>query len=299
MSLGSLVQLLLFPAVLSISPPMGQVLDTNLLMPLDAREGQQTVPALLSQSLADGEAHIWYLGHCGWAIKTRSRLLIFDYWEQHAPREERSLANGRINPEEIKDLDVFVFVSHDHGDHFDRVILDWAESNPNMTYVFGWDVGLGPGFEYLSDERERRSFDGMEVVTVNHDFDNIPEVAYLVKVDGLVLFHSGDHGSTTEVPNQTFTGNIDFFAEQQEYVDLAFISTFGRRGGFVVNNGDIYTIDKLRPRAVFPMHHGGGEDLNQRFVNEVAANAGTSALFAARRMGDRFFYSGGSIQRLR
>ncbi len=34
------------------------------------------------QELADGEALIWYLGHAGWAVRTRSRLLIFDYWEQ-------------------------------------------------------------------------------------------------------------------------------------------------------------------------------------------------------------------------
>jgi L-ascorbate metabolism protein UlaG (beta-lactamase superfamily) len=251
----------------------------------------------LAQELNDGEAHIWYLGHCGWALKTRTRLLIFDYWEQHAPTVERSLANGRIDPDEIRNLDVYVFVSHDHGDHYDPIILEWAETIPGITYLFGWDAGLDPDFVYLTDQRAERAFSDMEVTTVNHMFDNIPEVAYLVKVDGLVIYHSGDHASTAEVPNQTFTGNIDFFAGKQERVDLAFVSTFGRRGGVVVNNGDLYTIERLNPQAVFPMHHGGGEDLNQRFAVEVAGSVDPTGVFAARRLGDRYFYSDGRIQR--
>jgi len=29
--------------------------------------------------LKNGEAAVWYLFHCGWAIKTSSALMIFDY----------------------------------------------------------------------------------------------------------------------------------------------------------------------------------------------------------------------------
>ncbi|MCJ7581333.1 MAG: hypothetical protein MUP98_12475, partial [Candidatus Aminicenantes bacterium] len=31
--------------------------------------------------LKNGEAAVWYLYHSGWAVKTSSSLLIFDYWE--------------------------------------------------------------------------------------------------------------------------------------------------------------------------------------------------------------------------
>jgi len=255
-------------------------------------------PAPSAQQLADGEGLIWYLGHCGWAIKTRTRLLIFDYWEQEAIDGEMSLATGRVNPAEIRDLDVYVFVSHAHGDHYDPTILDWRRTIPKLTYVFGWEAGLDPGFVYMSEEKAVRAFGDMQVASVNHNFDRIPEVAYLVKVDGLVIYHSGDHASTTEVPNSTFTGNIDYFAGMQDRVDLAFVSTFGRRGGGVVNNGDLYTIEQLRPRSVFPMHHGGGEDLNQQFVDEVAGRYEFTKFVAARRLGDCFQYSDGRIRRV-
>jgi L-ascorbate metabolism protein UlaG (beta-lactamase superfamily) len=289
MSLSSFVWLLSIPGILNPIPAFRESVESQV--------NQESIETLLAQELADGEALIWYLGHCGWAVKTRTRLLIFDYWEQHAPRGVRSLANGRINTDEIRSLDVFVLVSHDHGDHYDPVILEWADELPKVTYVFGWDADLNPDFIYLTNERETWAFDGLEINTVNHRFDDIPEVAYLLKVDGLTIYHSGDHASTSETPNRTFTGNIDYFAEKQESVDIAFVSAFGRRGGAVVNNGDLYTIEKLRPRVVFPMHHGGGEDLNQRFADEVGPNFVTIPIVAPRRLGDRYLFSDGQLQR--
>lgn len=32
------------------------------------------------ESLREKEAIVWYMGHSGWAIQTKSRFLVFDYW---------------------------------------------------------------------------------------------------------------------------------------------------------------------------------------------------------------------------
>jgi len=102
------------------------------------------VPALLASSLGSGEAIVWALGHCAFAVKTRTRLLIFDYITGRGPKPEQpSLANGFVNPEEIKDQNVIVFVSHAHPDHFDPVILSWRSIVKNITNVFGWRADLG------------------------------------------------------------------------------------------------------------------------------------------------------------
>jgi L-ascorbate metabolism protein UlaG (beta-lactamase superfamily) len=80
----------------------------------------------LKEALNDGEAYIWYLGHTGWAVKTKNHLLIFDYvWVPRSSDipENPSLSDGYIDPAEIKDCSVFVFVSHSHGDHFDPAIF--------------------------------------------------------------------------------------------------------------------------------------------------------------------------------
>ena len=71
------------------------------------------------------EAEIWYLYNSGFAVKTANHFLIFDYYLDSAKGNERCLENGVINTNEIKDLDVIVFVSHKHPDHFNPLIFDW------------------------------------------------------------------------------------------------------------------------------------------------------------------------------
>ena len=79
--------------------------------------------ALAAQGdVAQGEAVIWYLGHSGWAIKTLNNFLIFDYFNRDRDPAAPALCNGRINCEEIAGENVTVFVSHEHGDHFDPLI---------------------------------------------------------------------------------------------------------------------------------------------------------------------------------
>jgi L-ascorbate metabolism protein UlaG (beta-lactamase superfamily) len=68
---------------------------------------------LLKKELKEGEAIVWYIFHSGWAIKTKTHFLIFDYWQSsNVEAQKLSLDNGFINPNEIKDFNLGVFVSH-------------------------------------------------------------------------------------------------------------------------------------------------------------------------------------------
>jgi len=253
----------------------------------------------LKSDLDEGEAYIWYLGHAGWAIKTKNHLLIFDYvW---APRtgnmpENPSLADGFIDPAEIKDCSVFVFVSHRHGDHFDPMIFEWEKSVKDIRYIFGWETGQNPQYHYLTEPRTKNTIDGFEIFNINHEFDGIPEGAFLVKGDGLLIFHSGDHGTTGEELNPLFRENIDYLAQQEQQIDLAFISQFGNREGGEVNNGDLYTIEKLGPKVTFPMHQGGGERFYRKFAEEARQKGTKTKVICAEKQGDKFFYQQGKIK---
>ena len=66
------------------------------------------------------------------------------------PPAHPALSNGWINSDEIKDLDVVVFVSHSHADHFDEVIRTWEKTVRNIQYVYGWDAGAGPNVHSLA-----------------------------------------------------------------------------------------------------------------------------------------------------
>lgn len=253
----------------------------------------------LKSDLDEGEAYIWYLGHAGWAIKTKNHLLIFDYvW---APRtgnmpKNPSLADGFIDPAEIKDCSVFVFVSHRHGDHFDPMIFEWEKSVKDIRYIFGWETGQNPQYHYLTEPRTKNTIDGFEIFNINHEFDGIPEGAFLVKGDGLLIFHSGDHGTTGEELNPLFRENIDYLAQQEQQIDLAFISQFGNREGGEVNNGDLYTIEKLGPKVTFPMHQGGGERFYRKFAEEARQKGTKTKVICAEKQGDKFFYQQGKIK---
>jgi len=99
----------------------------------------------------------------------------------------QSLATGRINPAEIRDLDVYVFVSHSHEDHYDPVILDWQDQVENLTHIFGWQATDDTSHYHFVDPRASLRIGDMDVYTINCR-SGVPEVAYLIKTDGLTIF---------------------------------------------------------------------------------------------------------------
>jgi L-ascorbate metabolism protein UlaG (beta-lactamase superfamily) len=79
-------------------------------------------------------------------------------------------------------------------------------------------------------------------------------------------------------------------------IDIAFLSTFGRRGGGNVNKGDLYILEKLRPKAMFPMHQGNNELFYQQFYQEIRGRIPETKVHFAKKPGARFRYVDGLIQ---
>lgn len=118
-------------------------------------------------------ADVWYLGANGWAVKIGQKLLIFDYQEQTdpsppAPGEARNLDRGYVNADEPGTFETYVFVTHQHFDHFDQVIFDWSEQVESVTYLLGWQATHDPAHHYFADQRAHADVDGMEVYTSTH-----------------------------------------------------------------------------------------------------------------------------------
>jgi L-ascorbate metabolism protein UlaG (beta-lactamase superfamily) len=241
---------------------------------------------MLERNLGSGQAIIWYLFHSGWAVKTQHHLLIFDYTEPSEVPSGRSLDSGSIEPSEIADQNVTVFVSHGHSDHYDRRILDWRSSIRNIRYVWGWQGEGLPEDIHFGSERREIAVDGLEILNVHHEFDGIPESAFLVRTDGLTILHAGDHGHSRGLENQVFRDNLHYLAERAPRLDVVFLPTFG---------GEIDALRLLRPRAAFPMHDGGRERQYDAFSKRVRTLGLDVAVGAARKRGDRFFYSQGTL----
>ena len=241
----------------------------------------QEISELLSNELPAGEALIWHLDHSGWAIKTKTCLLIFDYWERRKRPENSSLEYGFINPEEIKNLKVVVFSSHSHSDHFDPVILEWEKTVSDITYVFGWQAGNKPGHIYCKPEREKFEIGGIKVYTVVHEFDNIPESAFLVEVDGVTIYHAGDHSGSKGAANEVFKSNIEYLVSLNKSVDFAFTPTWG---------GEDYMIESLKPRFTFPMHNASSFRQYAKFALKSKSKQLPTVVIAAEKHGHLFQY---------
>jgi ankyrin repeat protein/L-ascorbate metabolism protein UlaG (beta-lactamase superfamily) len=259
---------------------------------------------LLSRPLDEGEALMWYTGHCGWVVKTRKNLLIFDYWNQGPDPASPCLANGHIDPAEIGDLDVTVFVTHEHGDHFDTTIFDWEGQVDRIRYVYGFRpeqiqqysrTGYnGPGYEYVGP-RESTEIGGMKISTVRA---NDAGVGFLVEVDGVRLYHAGDHAGWAEGEKQGYIDEIDYLAGFPGRIDLAFLNVTGchAHNPDALREGTYYTINKLSPKAIIPTH-AGTREFQYAKAAEQAATDGIKAPYACPKCrGDRFIYSSGTIR---
>ena len=238
--------------------------------------GPQDVASLLTQPLQEGEAIVWSLGHCGFAVKTRSRLLIFDYFSRGGSRPEKpSLANSFVDPGEIKAQDVVVFVSHSHGDHFDPVILSWQSTVRNIRYIFGWKAGKGDRAIDMPAPRAAITLDGIQVFTVNGEHNDVPEVACLVKVDGLSIYHAGDYLG----PIDSLRPDMDYLLRKAAKVDIAFVGKFTQA-------------ESLRPGVVFPMHGANREYMYGAFAREAAEKNLPLRVICPENKGDRFTFMG-------
>ena len=249
----------------------------------------------LKKALTKGEATIWYLKHSGFAIKTKSAILIFDYWDNDPAPDERVLANGHINPEEMKDLPVYVFASHEHGDHFDPQILEWKKSIPNVTYIFGFEPPNKDGITVIGP-REQKTIGGLKVTTIKASDAG---VGFAVQVDGLTIFHAGDHSNNTlEMKDNVFFPEIDFLAEKGIRPDISFfLNAFGcgATNPEAFQKGIFYAVDKLKIKSCLPMHAANKEWVYQQLVDGVAKNNVKLQVGAAVNFGDRFFFSKGKL----
>lgn len=257
--------------------------------------------SLLTQPRASGEAALWYLGHCGWAVKTKNHLLIFDYWNRGAGADEPCLANGGVNGIEIADQNVEVFVTHDHGDHYDSTIFTWDDKVKNLTYIFGFDPAQptpqtpryhsGQPYTYTAPHTQT-DLDGMKITTLR---SNDGGVGFLVQVDGLTLYHAGDHaGWSVPEGKGEFTQEIDYLAERISQVDLAFVNVTGcRHSGHTeeLYESNAYTLGKLRPTEVIPTHGLNNEKVYREFAQRLQCDYPKVTVFAPENKGDRYVYS--------
>jgi ankyrin repeat protein len=223
--------------------------------------------SLLKEDLTRQQAMVCYLSHSGWAVRTSNHWLVFDYVPRRRQSDDASLINGVIAPAELAGQNAIVFVSHAHGDHYSPAIFDFRKDIPNISYVMGFEPRDQEGYSRLTPQRDT-VINGATITAIE---SNEGGQGFLVTVDGVTVCHLGDHANRKRDFSEPYKEAIDFIAGLGRTVDILFVPVTGCNFGDVeaVRMGDFYAMDKLRPRAVFPMHGGDGGDAYFEFAREA------------------------------
>lgn len=132
------------------------------------------------------KAKVWYLAHSGFAVQTENSFLIFDYYLDEP--KGGTIAQGVIDPKELAEKNVIVFVSHNHDDHFNPVVFEWQKTIPNIRYILSNDIPEIPNATMIGPDDTVEQED--LVVKTYRSTDE--GVAFLVQIDGLAIYHAGD-----------------------------------------------------------------------------------------------------------
>jgi L-ascorbate metabolism protein UlaG (beta-lactamase superfamily) len=125
-------------------------------------------------------------------------------------------------------------------------------------------------------------------------------VGFLVTVDGLTLYHAGDHARWVETLDHAFMAEIQWLKDTRQPIDVAFfaIATGGRcEPRPAIWEGVRSAARVLAPRVLIPMHVGCLDrlDLYQRFRRTVGGQIGATQVVAPTRIGESFRYRSGKI----
>lgn len=250
---------------------------------------------LLHAPLQEGEIYIWFVTHSGWIAKTKDHLLVFDYWRQNRDPDQPSIENGMINFDEIGDLDVIVFVSHVHTDHYSPEIFTWNDSLPNVIYVMGFDPHV-PNEDYMVLEpRTNVNVNGVDVTTIH---SNDTGVGFLVEADGVTILHPGDHANRERNFSGDYLDEIYYLQGLSNTIDIAFMPIRGCNFGDneAVRLGVHKTFEILEPAIFFPMHAGAYSSHYRDFVEQAYEDGATPSLYYQVFPGDRFYFNTAYIQ---
>jgi len=260
----------------------------------------------LTKILKEGEAYAWYMGHDGYAVKTKNYFLLFNYsyGSGAGNPEEPRLANGRIHLDEVTDCRTIVFAgSPHHSHHHPEIFNKWQKTHKNITFVYSFEDKLGRNPRYFKDVEGPKFIhlpDGEKKIIQGVKVETIPIIwahgnsgsGFLVEADGLVIFYGSDHLLRNESQREAFRKPIDTLKDRGIEIDLLILpGNFALGRIFPINlEGVDYAVKTLKPKAFL----ASGGDSTEFVLLEVAAALekykNHTKIFCPEHRGDLFIF---------
>jgi L-ascorbate metabolism protein UlaG (beta-lactamase superfamily) len=213
----------------------------------------------------EGVSRLHYFYNSGWLVETDKHVLLFDF----IPRADAAISFATLQQELKKgtaaNKKIFIFISHDHEDHFNNSIFWLGEKNPNVEYILGWKPAKTPSVAVLSILQPGDSLVKNDISVFTHPATDDGS-AFLVKIDSLSIYHAGDHALWTEDLVPQFTKELQTIKNKAGKIDLAFIPA--ARGLFTkcavdstIEKGVQLSVSILQPVVTALQHIGCADKL--------------------------------------
>lgn len=212
---------------------------------------------------------ITYLQHSGFVLEDEQVVFIFDYVEGELPL---------FSPQQY----IYVFISHEHADHYQPQVFDLAGRYPLIAFFY--PEGVKPPREtdqnYLVSSRQhiriQKARKALEIQTLaSTDLG----VAWLIRYDQEMIYHAGDlHWWKWSGESEGFNDRMedDFKKEVAVLagvtIDYAFLPLDGRLEENYSLGFD-YIMRLANIRHAFPMHLWKNYGLITQF-KQLACTAG-------------------------
>ena len=177
-----------------------------------------------------------------------------------------------------------MFTTHPHGDHFDPVILSWGESSEDIHYFFGWELEGASEHHLLAGPRATAHVSGVNIYTINSHHSGVPEVAYLVEVDGHWIYHNGDY-------LQDYLADFPYLGTLTDKLDLVFHAGVLDESAQITHQGR-FLMEHFEPGVFFPMHYGDNELRGEAFSRAMAERGYDTTVPVPRMRGDHWSFGG-------
>lgn len=227
---------------------------------------------------------VTYIEHSSFLVELDTCYLLFDYVQGEIP----CLDKGK---------ELYVFVSHRHGDHFSPVIFELADRYPKVQYVISDDIWqrrvpeeLYGRIVFMGPDEERRT--GQVLVKTYWSTDE--GVAFLITVGLVCIYHAGD------LNHWYWKGEEEFWNRQMgekyhreldklkgERIDVAFLPVDARLEEYYCLGGDEF-MKTVGANVVFPMHFWGDYGVGKRWKAEKCALEYRDKIIEIERQGEEF-----------
>lgn len=233
--------------------------------------------------------NVTYLNHSGFLVETENYYLLFDYYSQN-----KRYTLGDLK--KFKEKTWIIFVSHAHNDHFDEEILKFQGKLKPLGYVLSSDITtkLVPNMESISVTPDNSyRFMGADISTLR---SNDEGVAFLVSVDGLVIYHGGDlnwwhwNGESKEFNNdiaEQYCSEIDKLLNKS--IDVAMLPVDLRLEDKYIWGLD-YFMKNISAKQVFPMHFWKKFEVSDMLKNNPVTESYRSNLVSISHENEEFTF---------